>query len=422
MFAVLDTVAPKKSDHQVAVVLGIKSGIEVVNWLNERFFKVVVVLENDVEPRLLNSGIQIVPTRLFSCEREGEGMTFKQMLYETVTRRYESMGFVHCDLEGREDTFCEELFEYVYEPRLPLCVTWHPERWTKPELFDRCAQTLFPYFDFVDTKDGTTVTDPAGFIRAHPTGCTLLMTRSKEKKSCSLRKQNVSALIIAYNLVTYVRMMVNQLKQYTNDIIVVDNCSTFPPLLEFYQNEFKGSLLRRVRNEGHWVAGSPPIQSVLPRWYILTDPDIKLPPTMPPNWVDTWQKIAERDNVYKIGCALDCTGAMIRTDVLHMGKTITQWEAAFWATKVTEEENKEEEEEGKNHNVIYAAMIDTTFCLMNRGSTDIKKQYRMAGACTAKHLPWYWGWNEQLMPGEYDAYIRNNVASSWINRRKKQIQ
>ena len=49
----------------------------------------------------------------------------------------------------------------------------------------------------------------------------------------------MTVVIISYNQYTYVSKMVKQLEKYTNDIVIIDNKSSFPLLLDYYENDYK---------------------------------------------------------------------------------------------------------------------------------------------------------------------------------------
>ena len=66
-------------------------------------------------------------------------------------------------------------------------------------------------------------------------------------------KKNITAVIIGFNQYTYIKNMVKQLEKYTNDIVIIDNNSTHPELIDYYKNDYKYTLLKMDKNYGYKV-------------------------------------------------------------------------------------------------------------------------------------------------------------------------
>ena len=198
--------------------------------------------------------------------------------------------------------------------------------------------------------------------------------------------------------------MVAQLEKYTSDIIVIDNQSTYPPLLEWYEKEFKFTLLKQNKNFGHLVYKHGPIQNLVGDLYILTDPDLLFNPSLPDNFIEELINISNYFQSNKVGFALFIDSDEIRDDVFYHGLTIKSWESQFWVNKLSYSIKPELE--------LFHADIDTTFCLINRRLRNYP--VRVAGQYTCIHIPWLKGFQNSLIEGEYESYLQNNISTSWF--------
>lgn len=213
---------------------------------------------------------------------------------------------------------------------------------------------------------------------------------------------DIPMVIIAYNNLFFVRRFVDQVRRMPNPIVILDNNSTYAPLLEWYaaaERELEGRLsVRRMdRNYGHRVHE----RVDLPPVYLLSDPDLDLNPRMPVDVAERLLRVSERHGAYKTGLALDISEphTFIKKD--GCGDLVLSIETRYYSQRVDDPEY-----------VVYQAPVDTTFCLVN-AAYDKGVHVRVGGDFTAKHLPWYEGYLLQNVPrDELDAWRTNNVSSS----------
>jgi hypothetical protein len=102
----------------------------------------------------------------------------------------------------------------------------------------------------------------------------------------------------------------------------------------------------------------------------------------------------------KVGFALLIDSNDIRNDITSFGKSIKDFEKQYWVCKFYY----------PNHE-LYSAAIDTTFCLVNKQNKG--GHYRIAGDYTCKHLPWHKDFDKELVKGEYEFYIKNNISTNY---------
>jgi len=213
---------------------------------------------------------------------------------------------------------------------------------------------------------------------------------------------NVPVYVIAFNNPTYVEFMVTQLQKFKiQKIIVVDNNSTYPPLLEYYNaNKDKFQLIRMDKNYGHLVVIKC-FYEFLPEFFIITDPDLQFNTNLPKNFIEQLRDISIKFSAYKVGFALDLSDAhLFNKKMRFFGKTIENWEGQFWKKKINDSDYE-----------LYDATIDTTFAIYNKKNLK-GKNIRVAGNFTTKHLPWYE--DEKIPADELEYYLKTKNVGSWV--------
>jgi FkbM family methyltransferase len=333
-----------------------------------------------------------------------KSITFKQLLFDHIfsneALKYKNISFIKCDIEGGEENIIEDMLHFAYYNNAKVYLSFHRTWWTKKTIEE--FEYLFQFFD-IRSADNSPITNVCEYIKEHPFASLLFIPNQKKGV---LVKKNLTAFIIARNLVTYIKNMVNQLEKYTNDIVIIDNASNFEPLLTYYQDEYRYCLLRMKENFYSSVWTKNEIQKLAGDIYIITDPDLQLNPNLPQNFIDELITIQNHFQVERCGFALNHTADDIRTDVtIGPNKdTIYSWEAPMWIGKQKYPLNENLE--------IYSAGIDTTFCIINKhlGPGGI----RVAGNYTCLHLPWHKGFQDKLLEGEYESYLHGNPTSNWF--------
>lgn len=164
-------------------------------------------------------------------------------------------------------------------------------------------------------------------------------------------------------------------------IHILDNDSTYPPLLEWYE-ELRASGEVDIYSVGKssnqlalWNSGY--ISTLRHYDYIVyTDSDIELNPDTPDDFIEQLINIAQSskiEGVNKIGLAL-------KIDDLpntEMSKFVINHESQFWNNKCMGEVE------------LYNSDIDTTFAVIDPKEPFTYKALRVAGNFTCKHIPWY---------------------------------
>jgi hypothetical protein len=159
------------------------------------------------------------------------------------------------------------------------------------------------------------------------------------------------------------------------EVILADNASTYPPLLEWYDScPYK--VYRLKENRGHmavWDAGI--VNECRDQYYAVTDPDLDLS-GVPRDYLDVLMRgLTGNSEVIKAGLSL-------RIDDLPTN--------AFTAQILVKEEKYWHAI--RDLNGFYQAGVDTTFAIYDRERVLNEKFYwalRSPEPYVARHLPWY---------------------------------
>ena len=206
----------------------------------------------------------------------------------------------------------------------------------------------------------------------------------------------IKCYIINYNRLSTLKGMIEYLiRENRIEIIVVDNKSTYQPLLDYYKSEdfnSKVQLLQMDKNYGYkvcWIKKLIPIN----KKYIVTDSDLILD-KIPENWLDMMLLGLERSPQHlKIGFSLSLDNIPnnnpLRADIIS-------WEMQFWANDI---------------GIGFDSLIDTTFALYRENclSHILGPAIRLHKPYMAIHEPW------QKTPTtltEEDRYYYSHIQTS----------
>lgn len=224
---------------------------------------------------------------------------------------------------------------------------------------------------------------------------------NKEKKinfSRTINFKEIPIIINNRNRLTYLRELINWLeKNNYKKIIIIDNQSTYLPLLEFY-NQTQYKVIRFNKNFGYLSLWKSSLFKLFKNeFYVYTDSDILPINQCPSDFLSYfYQNLIKYEEIDKVGFGLKID------DINSLNKKfIIKNEKKFWTNKY------------KNSD-FYAAPIDTTFALY--------KPYKYGGywlnslrsnyPYLAKHLPWY----KNNIDDEIKFYQKNiNYKSSFYD-------
>ena len=217
----------------------------------------------------------------------------------------------------------------------------------------------------------------------------------------------IPIIINNFNRLTYLKELINSLESrgYKN-IYIIDNKSTYPPLLEYYKKiPYKVFLLEQ--NLGYLALWKSSIHKKFKnQYFVYTDSDVVPIDECPNNFIQYFYELMQiYPRASKIGCAL-------RIDDLpncYKNKNkVIEWETKFWNREIKKD--------------IYRAPIDTTFALYRPNAKGPAYNHdfmlRIGGLYQAKHLPWYN--DDQNLTEEEQYYINHTKTSThWTVEYKK---
>lgn len=211
------------------------------------------------------------------------------------------------------------------------------------------------------------------------------------------------------NRLEYLKALVNWLEkaEYKN-ITVIDNDSSYQPLLEYYDS-FGHEVIRLEKNMGHlaiWDSGI--YDAIEAPYYVYTDPDIVPVESCPHDAIEVFINALEQfPEIKKVGFGLKIDDL---PEPSAKSKKIIKWENSFW--------------EKKCGDLFYEATIDTTFAVYRRavkGGTfiypAIKSGIKLGALRSgtpylARHMPWYRGKDELTEEDYY--YLRHaQTVTHW---------
>jgi len=215
---------------------------------------------------------------------------------------------------------------------------------------------------------------------------------------------SIPIIIISYNRLNDLKKLVTfLLERKHKNIIIADNQSSYPPLLEYY-NQIKDRVTIRVmdKNYGHlafWL-NSKLLKEYGKGYYIVTDPDIIPNNKLPDDYLNRMMNVLKKHKeITKVGFALRIDDI---PDSYAQKQYVLEWENQFWKKEIDKD--------------VYEASLDTTFALYTPQYryfySTFYKAVRMAGNYTARHGGWYT--DSKNLSDEEKYYINTaSSSSSW---------
>ena len=158
-------------------------------------------------------------------------------------------------------------------------------------------------------------------------------------------RSSIPVVIISFNQLEYLRRLLDWLVRTGHEnIVILDNASTFEPLIEFL-DRCEHEVVHAGSNRGQTAPWDTGLVLGFDGPFVVTDPDVLPCRGCPANAVEHFQELLLRHEEF------DKAGFGLRLDDIpdhypHRD-TVREWERPFWEREV---------EPG-----VYAAHIDTTF-------------------------------------------------------------
>lgn len=213
-----------------------------------------------------------------------------------------------------------------------------------------------------------------------------------------MENKDINVFIISFNRLKYLVQLVAWLeKAGFKKINIVDNKSTYPPLLDYLKSS-QHTVHYLEKNFGHlaiWECGK--FNTIIDNeYYIVTDFDILPVKECPLDVAEYFKNILDKYPKFtKVGFALKIDDL---PDYYNYKENVIEWENQFWKDKLAEG--------------LFDASIDTTFAMYRPGIYPTQKKWwrsiRTDFPYVARHLPWYEK-SDQL--DEEDTYYQKNIKN-----------
>ena len=227
-------------------------------------------------------------------------------------------------------------------------------------------------------------------------------------------RSTIPLVINVFNQHHYLERMVKQFASSGfRNIVILDNNSSYPPLLAYYEQ----LALQRAANVIFYNENRGPhyffLQGIYQHLFestpfLYSDPDLAWT-ELSPTFLTSLFELSHRLKLFKVGCALTLpTEESMKPDFPlfrfnDRSYTVPQWEMQFWQNQILPD--------------VYSAPIDTTMHLFNptyfvQGSALITGVRVAAPGMEAIHLPWF---KTDTCPVEERLFYRSLTKhSSWL--------
>ena len=207
------------------------------------------------------------------------------------------------------------------------------------------------------------------------------------------------------NRLTTTKNMVEKLLSINQkeEIIIIDNDSSYPPLLEWYSTLPENVKVLFNENLGHLALWRIGLDKELGEHFIYTDADIILPSSLPLDWKEIMFDVMNRYPEYnKVALALNIGDL---PEHYRYKYQVMRNEGSWWLDKV--EDN------------VFKADTDTTFALMKNFNDNCYKSLRIARPdMICRHHGWYL--NLEELDEEELYYIEHLETSKVTTQYSKQ--
>jgi hypothetical protein len=220
--------------------------------------------------------------------------------------------------------------------------------------------------------------------------------------------KKIPIIINNFNRLDSMKQLIESLEKrgYTN-IFIIDNLSTYPPLLEYYKT-CKYTLFRLDRNIGmNALWGSGLIKKFRNDYFVYTDSDMVPIEECPDNFLDFFlQTLKKHRLAQKVGFSLKIDDL---PDSYALKDTVISEEQKYFRYQHDE--------------MLYWAPIATTFALYRPRAKRIHgnysiEMYRTGYPYMAVHLPWYM---DSKNPDEESIYYMNQkLIATWYSKKYKE--
>lgn len=198
------------------------------------------------------------------------------------------------------------------------------------------------------------------------------------------------------------KLLVESLHQRNYDnIIIIDNKSTYTPLLSWYNesglNVFYNDIPNTLYDTGTFYRLAmeikhPIFKPIVEGFYVFTDSDVVPNENAPDDFIEHMVEVCEEFKIHKVGMGLKIDD-LPNTVSGNMG---VRMEKSYWEKRIPHLKYE-----------LYHAGVDTTFAVYHPNTPPLLNMnvIRMGGKYVARHIPWYYDINN--LPEDELHYITN---------------
>ena len=195
-----------------------------------------------------------------------------------------------------------------------------------------------------------------------------------------------------------------------NNIVIIDNQSTYQPLLDWYTESGVDVFYNNItENSCHAFrdlvrSQHPKFLEIISNWYVFNDSDIIPLDSVPDDFINDLINYAIRYNKTKVGMS-------IKIDDLDLSYPLNEWvhgyESLYWTNAIIDGAVE-----------LYPHPIDTTFAVHSPGTlpTWSDNTLRVGVPYIVKHAPFYY--NPDSLPDDERYYLEhmNKQSSNWSSK------
>jgi len=219
--------------------------------------------------------------------------------------------------------------------------------------------------------------------------------------------KKIPIIINNYNRLDTMKQLIESLeKMGYHNIFIIDNLSTYPPLLEYYKT-CKYTLFRLDKNIGmNALWGSGLIKRFRNDYFVYTDSDMVPVEECPDDFLHVFLQVLRKHKLaQKVGFSLKIDDL---PDCYAMKDLVISVEKEYYRYQHEE--------------LLYRAPIATTFALYRPRAKRIHgyyyiEMYRMAYPYVARHLPWYMDSKNPDEENQY--YLNQKLVATWYSKEYK---
>ncbi|MHB1952271.1 MAG: glycosyltransferase family 2 protein [Sulfobacillus sp.] len=234
----------------------------------------------------------------------------------------------------------------------------------------------------------------------------------RERVAGEVGANEIPVYLLARNNFTQVKQAIEQLAKYVDlrQVVVVDNASSYPPLIEYYmelESRYPAPrIVRMSRDFGRQVVLEQ-LAHELPQVFAMMDAGFRFGPKLPSTFLMELYQLTVCYGRYKAGLATDLgqkKGELRELKRRTTGQTLRQWELQHYLNRLSHPDLRYR---------VYEAEIGTTFAVYNRKYARRNESVRVGGDFTCGRRTWY---IDDGIPEEERSWCESNRGDvgNWV--------